>query len=207
MDVVRFVWEVVRESARDADREAMCDAMRDADRECGGCDAMRGGCDAVEVGRLEHGRLYAVELHNFLGFLYAGGLMRQVEVDMPRSECLVNGTRVRTIGQFRAALRVAGGCESFLHAMLPFVSQATMAAPLRSVVAHGIAVTDGRGPLHVHFNVSAEERYWSVCITKDMRCFGGEGLVELSVIYESYGDAVMFYWMEHTLTSCPDSSG
>lgn len=182
MDVVRFVWDV----ARGADV-----APRDLE-------------GSVEVGRLgggegrEQGRLYAVGLHDFLAFLYGAGgcVLRQVEVDLPRAQCSVNGERVRTLGQFRAALRKAGGCESFLHAMLPFASQATMAAPLRSVAAHGITVMDGRGPLCVEFDVSATERCWSVRVTKLMRRFGDGGAMEMSVLYESYGDAVMFYWME-----------
>ena len=183
MDVVRFVLDVAR---------GVDVAPREARRELEG---------AVEVGRLGGGcggGLYAVGLHEFLAFLYGAGgcILRQVEVDLPRAQCSVNGERVRTLGQFRAALRKAGGCESFFHAMLPFASQATMAAPLRSVAAHGITVTDGRGPLCVEFDVSATERCWSVRVTKLMRRFGDGGAMEMSVLYESYGDAVMFYWME-----------
>lgn len=178
MDVVRFVWDVAR-----------------------GADPVRGELEGVvEVGRLGGGRLYAIGLHEFLGFLYSsGGMARQVDVDLPRCECTVNGERVRTVARFRAALRVAGGCESFLHAMLPFVSQATMAVPLRLMHAayEGAVIVDGRGPLRVEFDVSAVERCWSVRVMKRMRWLGGAE-VEMSVLYESYGDAVMFYWMTQT---------
>lgn len=140
----------------------------------------------------EDDRLYAVGVLEYTRSLLARGMMRQLHVDLPRVQCTINGARVRTVGQFRAA--VARVYESHLHAMLPFAAQSSLSLPLELLQATlgGCTVVDGKLPMRVEFH--AAPHVWSVNITKQMRVFESGARFDLRVAYESLCDSVLVFW-------------
>lgn len=150
-------------------------------------------------------RLLSVCVYDFMRVLYSRRLPRQLECDLPRVRCTVNGIRVRTTDQLRAA--VAAVDESYLHALAPFATQTVMALPLRLLHAAcgpECLVADARGPLEVAFVVS--ERFWTVRALKRLRVLPSAGdaaahdeggrLLDVCVVYECLAASVIVHWCD-----------
>lgn len=151
-------------------------------------------------------RLLSVCIYDFMRVLYSRQLPRQLACDLPRLRCTVNGRRVRTTEQLRAA--VAAVNESYVHSLVPFATQTVMALPLRLLHdAYGpeFMIVDARGPLDVSFVVC--ERFWTVRAVKRLRVLplavstaGARPvdvcLVDVCVVYECLAASVMIYSCE-----------
>ena len=138
-------------------------------------------------------RLMSVCAHEYMTTLRSRGLLRQVSCDLPRSMCRVNGVQVRTVGEFMERVRTRHA--SYAHAMLPFATQTTMAAPLsmmHTYLGRGEILLSGPGPLVMDFEVKCG--VWSVNIEKQMRLHSSGKLLNVCVVYESMCDNVLVYW-------------
>ena len=137
--------------------------------------------------------LMSVCAHEYMTTLHSRGLLRQVGCDLPRSMCRVNGVQVRTVSEFMERVRLEHA--SYAHAMLPFATQTTMAAPLSMMQMHlgrGEILISGPGALVMDFEVRCG--VWSVNIEKQMRLHSSGKLLNVCVVYESMCDNVLVYW-------------
>lgn len=152
-------------------------------------------------------RLLACCVHEYMRVLYSKGVPEQVRKDLPRMECTVNGRRVATLAEFRRSVGLVN--ESYVHAMLPFATQTSMAVPVELLHEAfskrddddvcGPIVSDARGPLSIEFVVQSD--VWSVRVRKQMRvlCPCPERdtrpvALDVCVVYESLGASVLVYW-------------
>ena len=136
--------------------------------------------DVIGTTRERHGteRLIACCVHEYMRVLYSKGVLDQVKRDIPRMVCTVNGKRVRTVAELRQ--QVSRVHESYVHAMIPFASQTSMAVPVELLhetfapndprvedPPFDCVITDARGPLSVEYVVRPD--VWSVRVQKKMR--------------------------------------
>jgi hypothetical protein len=169
--------------------------------------------DVIGTARERNGteRLLACCVHEFMRVLYSRGVLDQVQKDLPRMACTVNGRRVKTLAEFRQHVSLVN--ESYVHAMVPFASQTSMAVPVEllhetfggthdaSASDPPYCISDARGPLSVEFVVKPE--VWSVRIRKKMRVERRTAetktethttTLAVTVIYESLAASVLVYW-------------
>lgn len=115
-----------------------------------------------------------VTLANYLNILSSSDIIKQLHVDLPRMQCIVNDIRVRSIKEFHVALHVHGASRSRLAEnalsciLMPFATQIVMAEPvlwLQSLFIN-VPVLDGRSPLSV--NVKLDHSGWILSARKMM---------------------------------------
>ena len=86
--------------------------------------------------------IWRVPYFAYLHSILSRDLPRQLEIDIPRMRCTVNGALVYSVDALRAAL----GNKCF-HAVAPFLTQASMAPVVRRLVKSYDHVLESGSPL------------------------------------------------------------